>query len=58
VYNIRRNMRTKTDMIRKDFYLTKNQSETMTKIAKEKGITFSELIRRVMDEYLEKIKYG
>ena len=51
-------MRTKTDMIRKDFYLTKNQSETMTKIAKEKGITFSELIRRVMDEYLEKIKYG
>jgi hypothetical protein len=49
-------MRTKTDMVRKDFYITKNQEENMFKIAKEKGITFSELIRRVMDEYLEKME--
>jgi hypothetical protein len=57
MYNIckgNKNMRTKTDMIRKDFYITKNQSEMMIKVSKTKGITFSELMRRIMDDYLEK----
>jgi len=47
-------MRTKTDMIRKDFYITKNQSEMMIKVSKTKGITFSELMRRIMDDYFRK----
>ena len=47
-------MRTKTDMIRKDFYVTKNQIDLIFKISKKKGITFSELMRRIMDGYLEK----
>jgi len=47
-------MRTKTDMVRKDFYITKNQIDLISKISKKKGITFSELMRRVMDDYLEK----
>ena len=47
-------MRTKTDMVRKDFYITKNQIDLISTISKKKGITFSELMRRVMDDYLEK----
>jgi len=47
-------MRTKTDMVRKDFYITRNQVDLISEISKNKGITFSELMRRVMDDYLEK----
>ena len=48
-------MRTKTDMVRKDFYITKNQLEMIIRVSKTKGITFSELMRRIMDDYLGKI---
>lgn len=48
-------MRTKTDMVRKDFYITRNQLESMIRVSKIKGITFSELMRRIMDNYLEKV---
>lgn len=48
-------MRTKTDMIRKDFYITKEQSDSLIRISKTKGYTFSEFMRRIMDDYLKKI---
>ena len=41
-------------MVRKDFYITRNQINLISKIAKNKGITFSEFMRRIMDDYLEK----
>ena len=53
MYN--KHMRTKTDMVRKDFYITKNQLEMIIRVSKTKGITFSELMRRIMDDYLGKI---
>jgi len=45
-------MRNKTEMIRKDFYLTKKQVEIIDKEANEKGVTFSEILRRILDEYV------
>jgi len=47
-------MRGKTDMVRKDFYITKKQLGAMIKCSKKIGINFSELMRRIMDDYLEK----
>ncbi len=47
-------MRNKTEMIRKDFYLTKKQIEVLEKEAKEKGVTFSEILRRILDNYINK----
>ena len=47
-------MRTKTDMVRKDFYITKNQLKMVIKASNIEGITFSELMRRIMNDYLKK----
>jgi len=47
-------MRNKTEMIRKDFYLTKNQVESLNKEASKIGITFSEILRRILDDHLRK----
>lgn len=47
-------MRKKTDMVRKDFYITKLQLCSMVDLSKKKGITFSELMRRIMDNYLDR----
>jgi hypothetical protein len=46
-------MRKKTEMLRKDFYLTKKQVEFIDKEAIEKGITFSEILRRILDNYIK-----
>ena len=42
-------------MKRRIMYYTSRQIENLDKIAKEKGITFSELVRRVLDTYLDEI---
>jgi len=40
-------------MVRKLMCLTNNQVEKFTQKAEEHGITFSEMIRRALDEYLK-----
>jgi len=40
-------------MIRKDFYLTSRQIEILEKEAYEAGITFSEILRRILDDYIK-----
>jgi len=40
-------------MIRTNLYLSKIQYETVFKMAKDKGITFSEMFRKIIDHYLE-----
>ena len=40
-------------MKRKDFYLTEYEIDQLNKEAKKLGITFSELLRRVVDRHLE-----
>ena len=40
-------------MKRKDFYLTEHEIEELNKEAKKLGITFSELLRRIVDRHLE-----
>ena len=47
-------MRPKLDVIRTNIYLTGVQVKQFKKLAKAKGITTSELIRRVLDQWLEK----
>jgi len=45
-------MRNKTEMIRKDFYLTKKQVEILNGESATLGITFSEILRRILDSYI------
>ena len=40
----------------KNFYLTTPQIAALEKLAKEKDLSVSELIRRAIDEYLDKQK--
>ena len=40
-------------MTRINVYLTDKQFENITKLAKQSGITFSEMLRRVLDQKLE-----
>ena len=47
-------MRDKTNMIRTNLFLTKKQHSAIKKLAKEKGITFSEMFRKIVDMYLER----
>lgn len=47
-------MRTKLDVIRTNIYLTGVQVKQFKEFAKAKGITASELIRRALDEWLER----
>jgi Ribbon-helix-helix protein, copG family len=47
-------MRPKLNVKRTNIYLTENQAKQFRKFSKEKGITASELIRRVLDQWLEK----
>ena len=49
-------MRNKTEMVRKDFYLTKKQVEMLEKEAIDKGVTFSEILRRILEDYIERKK--
>lgn len=50
MYNIC--MRNKTDMVRKDFYLTKKQVTFAKEEANKIGVTFSEILRRILDSYI------
>ena len=45
-------MKNRIKMIRKDFYLTEKQITILGKEAFEKGVTFSEILRRVLDDYV------
>ncbi len=47
-------MRPKLNVKRTNIYLTENQAKQFRKFSKKKGITTSELIRRVLDQWLEK----
>lgn len=40
--------------IRVAMILTREEHETLKKISKGKGLSFSELIRRILDKYIEK----
>ena len=42
-------------MIRTNIYLTENQHKIIKRIAKKKGITFSEMFRKIVDKFLEDI---
>ena len=44
----------KNTMFRTNLYLTQSQHEEILKEANERGITFSELFRKIVDNYLEK----
>ena len=43
-------------MVRVDLYLTRNEIDRLKAISKETGITMSELIRRILDEWIVKNK--
>lgn len=45
----------KIKLRRTDLYITHNQYNEIMKISKEKGITFSEMFRKILDWYLERI---
>jgi hypothetical protein len=40
-------------MERTQIYLTKKEREYLKKIAKEEGLAMSEIIRRILDNYIE-----
>ena len=44
---------TRPKLRKTDLYLTIDQHEKVKKISEEKGMTFSELFRRITDWYLE-----
>ncbi len=46
--------RLKTGAKRVNFYLTEIQQKELRKLAKRSGLTFSEHLRRAVDEYLSR----
>lgn len=46
-------MRKKSQMVRKNIYLTINQIKELEKNAYENGIVFSEMLRRILDKYIK-----
>jgi predicted DNA binding CopG/RHH family protein len=44
----------KVKMKRTNLYLTEKQHEKISKEAEERGINFSEMFRKIIDNYLEK----
>jgi hypothetical protein len=40
-------------MIRTNLYLTKLQHTMVSQMSNERGITFSEMFRKIIDQYLE-----
>ena len=44
-------------MERSQIYFTKKEKDFFKKEAREKGISMAELIRRVLDDYMEKKRY-
>ena len=49
-------MRTKTNMELKNYYLTVKEIEKLHNASKDMGISVSELLRRIIDGYFEKLK--
>lgn len=47
-------MMARTTMVRKLLSLPKKQNEIIEKISGKLGISFSEMIRRIIDEYINK----
>ena len=43
-------------MVRQQLYLTDRQKDVLSEIAKEKDVKLAELIRRILDEYIDKIR--
>ena len=43
----------KNKMKKTDIYLTKKQHDQVLEEATERGITFSEMFRKIVDQYLE-----
>ena len=43
----------KTKLKRTDLYITKTQHEEIKKESSDRGITFSEMFRKIIDLYLE-----
>lgn len=43
-------------MKRFQIYLTERQHKIISKIANEKGISFAEFIRRILDDKIEQVK--
>ena len=43
----------KKRMVRTDLYLTKKQHKKVKQEADSRGITFSEMFRKIIDKYLE-----
>jgi len=39
---------------RTNIYLTENETKHLSKIARQKGISVAELIRRILDEWLDR----
>jgi predicted DNA binding CopG/RHH family protein len=46
----------KTKMKRTNLYLTEKQHDQVSKEAEERGINFSEMFRKIIDNYLEREK--
>ncbi len=46
-------MRKKTEMVRKNIYLTQKQIKTLEIDASMNGIVFSEMLRRILDKYID-----
>jgi metal-responsive CopG/Arc/MetJ family transcriptional regulator len=44
------------DMVKKLISFAENDVKELEKLAKEKGISLSELVRRILDRYLEERK--
>jgi len=43
----------KKKMVKTDLYLTRIQHREVKKMSDKKGITFSEMFRKIVDKYLE-----
>ena len=51
--NLKPKIHSKPKMRRTDIFITELQYELIMKKSKEKGITFSEMFRKVVDWYIE-----
>ncbi len=40
-------------MVRKQLYVTQRQDKELRKISKETGLPFADIVRRILDYYLE-----
>ena len=49
-------MRPKTNSIRKNMYFSLEEVGVLSKLASEKGITFSEIVRRILDNFISLVK--